>query len=182
MKKTFSLNYVLQLCEEKKEGWENGKPEGKKLEGQKEPSKSEYEKPESMNLDTETPSGLNSLELPKEFVPGKDKDAKVMQLKSEIEKLEEVLLEYELEEAFVTPDKGVGGLTRSLFTGAALQPPNGYDKNFCPDPPAPEEGPGYRQDSSATIIAPQQFIPKEEMAKLARILEHNRRTRMAKLF
>jgi hypothetical protein len=75
---------------------------------------------------------------------------------------------------------GTSVLGRSLFTGAALQPPNGYgpnfdpagpapeelppgyEKNTVPDPIAPEEGSGFQhQDVAGTIIAPRQFVPRE---------------------
>lgn len=72
-------------------------------------------------------------------------------------------LEKELDEAFMTPDSGTRALGRSLFTGAAMEPANSYDRNFCPDPPAPEERVGwYGTDSSDALVSPQEFIPKEE--------------------
>jgi hypothetical protein len=198
-----NLKEVWQLwteaSEEKpgaKDGWQDGKPEGEKLEGQKQPPEKlkAYEKPgvtvakggplvpngEKGN----EPSGLNSLEAERTFVPGKDKDAKVMQLKQmqdKLHKLEEELMEVELSnEAFMTPDNGTNIMGRSLFTGAALEPSNGYDRNYCPDPPAPEEMGGPDQDSSAALVAPQQFIPKEQAA-LAEHIERNRKSRLSKI-
>lgn len=182
---TTSLKIAWKLWEKAEKGWESGAPEGDKLEGQKQPPEKpkSYEKPETVVLQTKTPSGWNSLESERTFVPGKDKDAKVMQLETEIAKLEEALMEIELEEAFMTPDNGTSVLGRSLFTGAALQPPNGYGKNFCPDPPAPEEGSDSQsQDAAATLVAPQRFIPKEDMARVMEAIEWNRKTRLSKLF
>lgn len=180
-----SLKTAWNLWEKAEKGWESGKPEGEKLEGQKQPAEKDksYEKPETVVLKTKTPSGLNSLESERTFVPGKDKDAKVMQLETEIAKLEEALMEIELEEAFMTPDNGTSVLGRSLFTGVALQPPNGYGKNFEPDPQAPEQG-SYTQDKevAGTLIAPKQFVPKEELSKVMEAIEWNRKTRLAKLF
>lgn len=202
-----SLRQAWKLWEKAEKGWENGEPEGEKLEGQKQPPEKDrsYEKPETVVLQHQTPSGWNSLENEKTFVPGKDKDAKVMQLETEIAKLEEALMEIELGgqvveeelgEAFMTPDNGTSVLGRSLFSGAALQPPNGYgrnfdddplapeqQRNFVPDPPAPEEGINSQdQDASAHIIAPKQFIPKEELARVMEAIEWNRKTRLSKLF
>jgi hypothetical protein len=294
---TTKLRDVWLLWEKNEKGWESGKPEGKELEGQKQPPEKDksYEKPKTVVLKTQTPSGLNSLESERTFVPGKDKDAKVMQLKNEIAKLEEALMEIELtsttnpvqelnsllktiaqeaeekdvshfqqelaskmkeadefltgkphrgrlpyfdyakqllsftdvimhladdgysrlrvslfgppflvldkgnslenvvnnwnsvvsslDEAFMTPDTGTSVLGRSLFSGAALEPPNQYDRNFCPDPPAPEEGSNAQdQDASATLIAPKQFIPKEDLSRVMEAIEWNRKTRLAKLF
>lgn len=191
---TTSLKSAWKLWEKTEKGWESGEPEGEELEGQKLPSEKDrsYRKPETVSLQTKTPSGWNSLEAERKFVPGKDKDAKVMQLETEIAKLEEALMEIELggqvveeelEEAFMTPDTGTSVLGRSLFSGAALQPPNGYGRNFDPDPPAPEEGTNAQdQDASATILAPKQFVPKEDVSKIMEVLEWNRKTRMAKLF
>jgi hypothetical protein len=183
MTKTLSLKKAWNLWEKVEKGWESGEPEGKKLEGQKPKEDESYKKHETIILQTKTPSGFNALEAEREFVPGKDKDAKVMQLETEIAKLEEALMELELSEAFITPDNGTSVLGRSLFSGAALEPPNGYDRNFCPDPPAPEEGTNAQdQDASATLIAPKQFVPKEDLSRVMEAIEWNRKTRLAKLF
>ena len=177
---TISLKRIWNLWEKVEKGWEGAKIAASKIESQEVPEVAKKEKPYERPTLTiskiETPSEMNTLEAEKEFVPGKDKDAKVMQLKAEYAKLEESLMELELEpeveEAFMTPDVGTSVLGRSMFTGAALQPPNGYERNFHPDPQAPEEGSGFQdQDSSATIVAPQRFIPRESLnrQRLAKI-------------
>lgn len=179
-----NLTTAWKLWEEAEKGWEDGEPEGEKLEGQKQPSDKpkSYEKPETTVLQTKTPSGFNTLEAEKTFVPGKDKDAKVMQLETEIAELEEALMVMELEEAFMTPDAGTSLLGGPM--AMALQPPNGYGKNFDSDQPAPEENQafGYNQDGSDTLVAQRQFIPKEDLSKIMEAIEWNRKTRLAKLF
>jgi|LakMenEpi03Aug12_release.lakeMendotaPanAssembly.Ray.scaffolds.fasta_scaffold617973_1 hypothetical protein len=181
------LKQAWNLWEKAEKGWESAEAEGEKPEALKVPKGEKkdiaYEKPEITVAKTTTPSELNSLEKEMSFVPGKDKDAKVMQLKTELASLEESLIELELEEAFMTPDTGTSVLGRSLFTGAALQPPNGYDRNFDPDDPAPEASRNSQdQDAAATLIAPKQFVPKEGVAKVMEAIEWNRKTRLAKLF
>lgn len=182
-----SLKDAYNLWEKAEKGWESAEAEGKKPEAlkvQKGDKKDiAYEKPEITLAKAKSPSGLNTLEKERSFVPGKDKDAKIMQLKTELASLEESLIELELEEAFMTPDTGTSVLGRSLFTGAALQPPNGYDRNFDPDNPAPEASTNSQdQDASATLIAPKQFVPKEGIGKVMEAIEWNRKTRLAKLF
>lgn len=180
-----SLKTVWKLWEKVEKGWESGEPEGEKLEGQKQPDKKDksYKNPGTVLLQTKSPSGWNSLESEREFVPGNDKDAKVMQLETEIAKLEEALMEIELDEAFITPNDGPSTLGYSMF-GGALEPPNGYDRNFCSDSPAPEENnqTGQDQDPSNALVARKQFVPKEELSKVMEALEWNRKTRLAKLF
>jgi hypothetical protein len=149
-----TLKEAWLLWEEK--GWESSTPKGEKIELPK--GKSEEERPEIVVTSKETPSKLNSLVKVKKFVPGKDKDAKIMQLKTELGKLEEELAFLELEESMITPDVGSSLLGRSNLTGAAIQPPNGYGRNTCEDPPAPEEI-GQHQDASNTLVAPKQWTP-----------------------
>ena len=161
---TTSLARIWMFWEQAEKGWEQGKPEGKPHEGDEAPSASKpktYEKPKTVVTTTKSPSGLGTIERPKTFVPGKDKDAKIMQLKTELAALEEQLILAELEESLITPDAGGGTLDSSLYFGGALEPANGYDRNFCPDPVAPEErGDNRSQDSAATLVAPKEFIPR----------------------
>jgi len=180
-----SLKAAWNLWEKAEKGWEAASAEGSMPEAQKPPKQGKKDiayDPKHVEATTASPSGLDSLVDKKVFVPGKDKDAKIMQLKTELAKLEEALIEAELEEAFTTPDTGTSVLGRSLFTGVALQPPNGYGRNFDPDPTPPEAGTNAQdQDASGTLIAPKQFIPKENLRKIASLLEHNRQKRLAKL-
>lgn len=201
------LKDILPLWEEAEKSWENGEPEAsydhrpEKGDAKEQP----YKRPKVFITSQDTPSGMNTLEEPETFVPGKDKDASTMQLDQEQEllhklqeELEALAAPEEMEEGMITPDLGTSVLGRSLFSGAAIQPPNGYgknfdpsgpapeelppgyQKNFDPDAPAPEEGSGFQdQDVAGTIIAPKQWIPKEGVQR--RIAEHLQRQRMIKL-
>ena len=166
---TTSLKTIWALWEKADKGWESATPEKGKPDPtppKKEPA-STYERPKVVDAQKETPSGLNSLENEETFVPGHDKDAKVMQLETEIAKLEEALFEYELEEAFSTPDVGVSQNGLGLMGGGiGLSIGNTYDRNYCPDPRAPEEvetAPSL--DPSNTLLSPRQFIPREGLAE-----------------
>jgi len=192
--------------------WQDGKPEGKKLAAQEVPDEkvASYNKPKPVQLHNGNdgwnqgggPSGWNALEKKAKFTPGNDKNKNAHSLQQEQDKLHQ--LEEELaalgvqEEGLITPDMGTSVLGRSLFTGAALQPPNGYgpnfdpagpapeelpqgyEKNTVPDPIAPEEGSGFQhQDVAGTIIAPKQWIPRESVAKrLAEALNQQRRAKL----
>lgn len=149
-----NLKEAWMFWEEK--GWENASPKGETIDLPK--GKEDNKQPEIVVASKKPPSKLNSLVKPKEFVPGKDKDAKVMQLKTELGRLEEELALLELEESLITPDMGSSLLGRSNLMGAAIQPPNGYGRNTCEDPPAPEEI-GQHQDSSNTLVAPKVWTP-----------------------
>jgi hypothetical protein len=201
------LKDILPLWEEAEKSWESGEPEASYAH---QPEKGEtkekpYKRPKVFIASQDTPSGINTLEEPETFVPGKDKDASTMQLDQEQELLHKLKEELEalaapeaVEEGMITPDMGTSVLGRSLFSGAAVQPPNGYGKNFDPSEPAPEElPPGYQrnfdadvpaseegsgfqnQDVANTIIAPKQFVPKEGVHR--RLAEHLQRQRMMKL-
>jgi hypothetical protein len=184
---TINLKTAWALWEKAEKGWEDAKieakPEAYEVPGEKPKT---YTKPKNIVTKKESPSGINSLEKEKNFVPGKDKDAKVMQLKTDIKKLEEALMELELQpevdEAFMTPDVGTSVLGRSMFTGAALEPPNGYGRNFGEDPPAPEEGSGFQdQDSANSLVSQQHFIPKESRDKLAEMASIHNQSRLKKI-
>jgi hypothetical protein len=181
---TTSLKNAWALWEKAEKGWESGKPEGKKTEvyTAPEPTKEKkYEKPVRTDAQKDTPSGLNTLENGKEYVPGKDKDAKVMQLKTELAKLEEALMDMEIEEAFMTPDIGTSTQGLGVMAGTAVEPAGTYDRNFCPDPPAPEEsGNVPQQDPSDALVAQKQFIPREDRA-LAEHIAWNQRVRRQKI-
>lgn len=202
------LKDLLPFWEEASKGWDKGEPETSHAH---QPEKGEakekpYKKPKVFITSKETPSGINTLEEPETFVPGKDKDADTMQLDQEqdlLHKLKEELealagATEEVEEGMVTPDLGTSVLGRSLFSGAALQPPNGYGRNFDATPPAPEELPGgyernfdpdapapeesgsyQSQDVANSVIAPKQWIPKEGVHR--RLYEHLLRQRLVKL-
>lgn len=215
MKKT--LQNVFNLWEasaedDKAKSWQDGEPKGKKLDAQEVPPEKtvNYNKPEPVQLHKGNdgwnqgggPSGWNTLEKKAKFVPGDDKDKNTRQLQQvqdQLHKLEEELAALGVqEEGLITPDMGTSVLGRSLFTGAALQPPNGYgpnfdpagpapeelppgyEKNTVPDPIAPEEGSGFQhQDVAGTIIAPKQWIPRESVAKrLAEALNQQRRAKL----
>lgn len=183
---TTSLKTIWTLWEKAEiKGWENGKPEGSKPDVYKapEPTKEKsYERPKVVDAQKETPSGLNSLEDEETFIPGKDKDADLMQLEAELDRLEEALFEYELEEAFLTPDVGTSNYGLGLLGGGiGLSIGNTYDRNYCPDPTAPEEvATAPSLDPSNNILAPKQFIPKEDRA-LAEHIAWNQRVRRQKI-
>lgn len=172
--------------------WQDGEPEGKKLAVQEVPHEkvASYNKPKPVQLRKGNdgwnqgggPSGWNTLEKKVKFVPGDDKDKNAHSLQQDkLHQLEEELAALGVqEEGLITPDMGTSVLGRSLFTGAALQPPNGYgpnfdpagpapeelpqgyEKNTVPDSIAPEEGSGFQhQDVAGTILAPRQWIPRE---------------------
>ncbi len=201
------LKDILPLWEEAEKSWESGEPE---VSHSHQPEKGtakekSYKKPKVFITSQDTPSGINTLEEPETFVPGKDKDASTTQLPQEQEllhklkeELEALAVPDEVEEGMITPDLGTSVLGRSLFSGAAIQPPNGYgknfdlsepapeeippgyQKNFDPDVPAPEEGSGFQnQDVAGTIIAPKKFVPKEGVHR--RLAEHLQRQRLVKL-
>jgi len=215
MKKT--LQDVFDLWEasaenDKAKSWQDGEPKGKKLAAQEVPHEkvTSYNKPEPIQLHKNNdgwnqgdgPSGWNTLEKQAKFVPGDDKNKNTRQLQqvqNQLHQLEEELAALGVqEEGLITPDMGTSVLGRSLFTGAALQPPNGYGpntipddpaseeippgcrKNTVPDPIAPEEGSGFQhQDAAGTIIAPKQWLPRESVAKkLAEVLNQERREKL----
>jgi len=192
MAKTNSLQEAFNLWEasSSSKSWEDGKPEEKNPHPAPEPKKEKpYKKPETVVLSKDTPSGWNTLESEVSQVPGSDKDKDVMQLQQmqdTLHKLEEELmsleLEGEMEEGMITPDAGPSGYGFSAyapFGGTVMQPPSGYERNTCPDPPAPEEGGGMPGlDVSDTIIAPKDFVPKEGVHK--RLTEHISRMEKAR--
>lgn len=151
-----TLKTAWALWEAAEQGWEKGKPE-KVSEVQ--PPKSApkaHERHAPVQLTNGDTSGWDALEEPVDHLPKKDPDADTMQL--------EQALEASLSnEAFETPDMGMSALGQSLFTGAALEPDGMYQRNFCSDPPAPEENPAVpHSDASDTLVAQQRFIPKEQ--------------------
>lgn len=182
---TTSLKTAWKLWEDTEKGWETAKP----AKGKPDPtppkakanSSSDHE-PEIVVAQSETPSKLNSLENEDSFVPGHDKDADLMQLETELDRLEEALLEYELAE-MMTPDVGVSNYGLGLLGGGiGLNVRHTYDRNYCPDPPAPEEsGDVPSLDPSNTLLAPKTFIPKEDKKAIAERMEQDRRTRLKKL-
>jgi hypothetical protein len=203
-----NLKDFLPFWEAADKSWQDGEPEASHAHQPEKGDAKEkpYKKPKVHITSKETPSEMNTLEKPHTFVPGKDKDANTMQLdqgQDLLHKLEEELAALaeppkEVEEGLVTPDLGTSVLGRSLFSGAALQPANGYGRNFDPDElapeeippgyqqnydkalPAPEEGSGFQhQDVAGTIIAPKKWVPREGVQR--RLAEHLERQRLIKL-
>lgn len=178
---TTSLKTAWTLWEKAEKSWETATPEKGKPDPTpptKEPGS--YERPKVVDAQKETPSGLNTLENEESFVPGHDKDADIMQLETELDRLEEALFEYELEEAFLTPDVGTSNYGLGLLGGGiGLSIGNTYDRNYCPDPTAPEEvATAPSLDPSNNILAPKQFIPKEQLAEHAAWSERVRKSKL----
>lgn len=171
--KLSTLKDVFTIWEEAKKSWDDAEPEKKNEHLPPKDAPKTYERPVPTQSNQGQPVNWNTsewdtLEKKDDWVPGKDKDKDVMQLGNEVT------------EGMITPDAGTSVSARSLFTGAALQPSNGYGPNNEPDPlaseeippgykknfdpglPAPEEGDGFQnQDKSNSIIAPRQFVPRE---------------------
>lgn len=126
---------------------------------------------------------LAALEDPENKVPGHDTDKVVMQLPPKGHKFGTLstesfenpsllsLLETDVEviqdftdplpEDVSTPDYGMGVLGQAIFGGAALEPGNVYQRNFCQDPLAPEEfSPPNDQTPFSTLVAPKNFVPQ----------------------
>lgn len=202
------LKDLFPFWEQAEKSWETAEPESSHPHqpSSAEAKGKEYKKPKVFIASKETPSGMNTLEEPHTFVPGKDKDADTMQLDQEQELLHKLKEELDalaepdggMDEGMITPDLGTSVLGRSLFSGAALQPANGYgrnfdeappaseeippgyEKNFDPALPAPEEGSGFQhQDVAGTIIAQKQWVPKEGVHR--RLYEHFLQQRLVKL-
>lgn len=125
-------------------------------------------------VDKITPSGINSLVNKDDFLPKDEKDTGKMQL-PDLQEIEEGLMGQDM-----GPTSAMAGFGLSPV---ALTPAGGYyDKNTCPDLPAPEDSGEFSgQGIGGRLVAPQLFVPSEGVVnKITEDADRNRSMRLSK--
>lgn len=131
-------------------------------------------RPDAVTLSKTSPSKINSLVAKDDFLPKDEKDTGKRQL-PDLQEIEEGLMGHD-----------AGGLATAGglgFAPVALEPAGGYyDKNTCPDLPAPEStGQFGSQQIGGRLVAPQTFVPAESaVKKINEDANRNRAMRLSK--